>query len=288
MLHFVFEVQYVSDIRHVGTTSSPAWTTTETWLVCSQTYTQQDFPANRPALICFVSFALKYHAYFKVLITESANRAMEGGTSAAIFWNGACASKANMHAWHDMTWTWHGHDMELMSGPIRLSFCSRMCQGCWRNGIAPQPQMSDQSIRKKNLSFKVRKETETLREGPKGYYQTYVKLNALAMGCSVSRPRIFILMIRKILGSYKSLKWQMRLMTKGRGSQRDHLWRGPQQTSWRSVAKASIERTCLRCVSLLVCSKQTKSHVKTETEVWLASKRPALPGPKSWSKRRFE
>ena len=143
MLHFVFEVQYVSDIRHVGTTSSPAWTTTETWLVCSQTYTQQDFPANRPALICFVSFALKYHAYFKVLITESANRAMEGGTSAAIFWNGACASKANMHAWHDMTWTWHGHDMDMTWSLCQDQSACRSARECARavEGMGSRPSL---------------------------------------------------------------------------------------------------------------------------------------------------
>lgn len=50
-----------------------------------------------------------------------------------------------------------------------------------------------------NTCTEIRKETKHLRSAANGYYQTFIKLNADRFGYSISRPRVYIIMIRKCL-----------------------------------------------------------------------------------------
>lgn len=78
-----------------------------------------------------------------------------------------------------------------------------MWWACWGSGTGLRPQAFVSSLCHYLPLFatpEVWSETAHLRAGVRGYFQCYVKVNAAWFGCSVSRPRIYIIFIRKFLG----------------------------------------------------------------------------------------
>ncbi len=64
-----------------------------------------------------------------------------------------------------------------------------------------------------NTCTEIKKETQHLRSEDDGYYQTFIKLNADRFGYSISRPRVYIIMIRKCLDRTLRATFQMYVMS---------------------------------------------------------------------------